>query len=151
LHGVQIGRSRAESRLTRFQLYCAHALRIGEKEIGSSPSGRAVHTSLCSPGDGGPEARRDAPASLPRCGPAHTSLCGRSSESLSPGPPPGFRASPHFDPVQLRRVYRRLLKRCYFYWQPDSAIVSFEDQRADFAGLPVHSREYNFPACATCM
>jgi hypothetical protein len=40
-----------------------------------------------------------------------------------------------------------LLKRCYGDRQPGSPIVSFEDQRADFAGLPVHSREYNFPAC----
>jgi hypothetical protein len=33
LQGVLIDSSGAESRLARFQLYCAHALSIGEKEI----------------------------------------------------------------------------------------------------------------------
>ena len=38
---------------------------------------------------------------LLRCGPARTSLCGRSSESLSPSPPLGFRAKTPFNPLSL--------------------------------------------------
>jgi mRNA interferase YafQ len=93
--------------------------------LGSSSSGRAVRASLHSLDDGGPEACRDAsaPASLrssphrfatlllrsrtrrhfpcrrsPQC---CSPLCGRSSESLSPGPPPGSRPRPPFDPLRL--------------------------------------------------